>query len=1012
MLRIIIQEKGGNRQEIQTDKAEFTIGRVPINDLALPKNNVSKRHAKIARTDSGWELIDLGSTNGTFVNGDQVKQHRITPTDQVIIGDFLLQFEMLDGSQPPPVPGGPSAPPPMGGPGAPPPMGGPGGPPSMGGPGAPPPMGGPGAPPSIPPGPPGMGGPGGPGAPPPMGGPGAPPPMGGPGGPPRMGGPGGPPSMGGPGAPPPMGGPGNMPPVPPGPPSMGGMLPMSGPNTPPPKPPGPPGMGGPGGPPPMGGPGAPPPMGGPGAPPRMGGPGTPPPMSGPGAPPSIPPGPPGMGGPGGPPPMGGPGAMPPIPPGPPSSGGMEEPALANEPSSPDMPPMPPGLQGDNVDSSSGDENAEALGLDDPSLLEVPDLPDDPDGDDGTPTPPEGLPASMEVPPDDIDQDEPAAEESPSEALPEELPVEEFRLEESEPEQAETSDPAGQEDEVELALNGLEMGEEELPAEKLPAEELPVEELPAEELPAQASPVEEPPADEVVIEESVEVVEEEIVEDVEEQVEASTEPPRQVNEQLKNALAPNKQPEQKPVESIPIPKPPPARTPAPPQKPKKVRRAAASVQLTPPDMDKKLAFAEAMRIVRTELLTKMQELRDIEPVHVDDMLRSDAIKQARRIASKLQRVKKLTDAFSPEEIGKAVVQELTGYGPLDELLAQDVERIVINGCYQISVERDGLLEPVEGLFSGENALKSTLGHLVAKAGHQLKDMPATFELRLPDGLWMHVIMSPLSRRGTVVTLRPSRSATWTLEQLLEEEVIDGRIATFLASCVENRRNIVVSGARGSGRSSLLNALGMRIPENERVVSVEEVGELELPHPLWIGLETTSLSPGTYPSDVEELLEHALRTQPSWLLMGDTSGRGLGTLLQRMAAGLEGVMLLGQAHSAGQLLGKLTLLGGFQLDGMLYSQQTQKQFVEGVLAEAVDIVVQTEEFVCGTRKVTGIFELYNGIDSAQLRPLFFFEREGVDEDGVVKGRFKATGEQPAFYDQLEARGVAVERSIFDA
>jgi pilus assembly protein CpaF len=269
-----------------------------------------------------------------------------------------------------------------------------------------------------------------------------------------------------------------------------------------------------------------------------------------------------------------------------------------------------------------------------------------------------------------------------------------------------------------------------------------------------------------------------------------------------------------------------------------------------------------------------------------------------------------------------------------------------------------------------------------------------------------MMPPISTHGISLVIQPPRPQQVDLAQLLDTDLFDDKMREFLELCIQQRRNILLAGDPGSGRTTLLGALASMIPQDERVVSVERVRELELAHPHWVALETRAPDAhGNGGVSLQSLIEHSLRIRPQRILLGDIEGSEVQSILPRMLLGLDGVMMTARATSPEQLLYRLeTLL-------LTSTSISSRHAASHQIGAAFDVVIQLNQFACGSRKVTSICELASDEEGTLfLNELFSFQKEGNDADGRIKGAFVATGAQPQFYQELDRLGVQLNTDLF--
>ncbi len=845
-MRIIIQEKDGKRQEMRIDKSEISIGRVPLNDLSLPRNNVSKRHAKVFFKDGAWILQDLGSTNGSFVNGQRVMEHRLQPNDQVIIGDFLLTFDLAlpnqsqMGNFPRSTPTG--GPPPMG---AQAPM------PSQG----PPP-----GPPSMPPGPPSMGGR---------------PPM------PPQGPPPGPPSMGGRPPMPPQG-------PPPGPPSMGGRPPM-------------------------------PPQGPPPGPPSLGG-----------RPPMPPQGP---------------------PPGPPSMGGR--------------PTTPPRHTQDLAAGSFNEEKAPK------SMPETPFRSmEQPSSQEKQPAPPETPPPPQESTSNSSMNESELSEELAAELMNDDLDLENFG-------DGEATPPGG----LPAAMDG-ENFEEVEEAQQVEDHDISDEEIISAAEISEELPEEELGFDENASMDSFSLRDSSASDKEEEQAPPQAEIPSQPSSSSLPSIPtpPESQETQEPPPSPKAPSfsPPPAPQPTPPPETK---------QQTPQKQESSLSselkedYARAMTALSERLLSKIEGLQEISYNDIQEKFRSNVQKQALRYAERLQRNKELAEGISPDTLAQDVLNELLAFGCLTPWLEEAQYSTIWGHSFDdIQVENDGVVENSDKFFSSQQALERSLLNLLQYAGHEISEIRGVIETFLPNGAWLQIVAPPISNRGISFLLQLPNPNPFSLAELVERQVLNEEMKAYLENAIAERRNILILGPPGSGRTTLLNALALLIPDSERIVSIEDVNELTLPQHHWISLEQSAQTS-------DELVPVALRFRPQRLLFGELNGPELPLIIPRMVAGLNGVIMVSEGYSIKDTFDSLIFLAGLDHEYFGVPESQHNFSTQSLLANAIDIAIQLNIYPSGERKITSIQEIFVTEEGTlHHEERFYFEYTGNDENNNVLGEFR--------------------------
>ena len=364
-------------------------------------------------------------------------------------------------------------------------------------------------------------------------------------------------------------------------------------------------------------------------------------------------------------------------------------------------------------------------------------------------------------------------------------------------------------------------------------------------------------------------------------------------------------------------------------------------------------------------------------------------------------------LSREVLIEAAVNEAVGLGPLESLLADDtVSEIMVNRYDQIFVERAGKLQESEIVFSSDQAVQSAIERIVAPLGRRIDESSPMVDGRLKDGSRVNAVIPPLSLKGPSLTIRK-----FSKRKLVSQDMVNYGSATmdmmnFLKLAVEQRKNVLISGGTGSGKTTLLNILSNFIPGDERVVTVEDAAELKLSQPNLVSLEARPANvEGKGLVSIRDLVRNCLRMRPDRIVVGECrSGEAL-DMLQAMNTGHDGSLTTVHANAPRDTLARLevmVLMAGMDLPVAAIRQQ---------IASAIDLIVQQQRLSDGTRKITHISEvtgMENGV--IQLQDLFLFKQHGYDDNRKIRGEYAPTGRIPEFYEDLAARGIDVDRSIF--
>jgi pilus assembly protein CpaF len=352
-------------------------------------------------------------------------------------------------------------------------------------------------------------------------------------------------------------------------------------------------------------------------------------------------------------------------------------------------------------------------------------------------------------------------------------------------------------------------------------------------------------------------------------------------------------------------------------------------------------------------------------------------------------------------------EIMGYGPLEPFLADDsVSEIMVNGPHQIYVERHGLLAAVTARFINSDSLLRVIERIVSPLGRRIDAGMPMVDARLPDGSRVNAIIPPLSLAGPVLTIRKFSRQRFSMLGLVELGSLSAPMAEFLRLCVQYRKNVIVCGGTGSGKTTFLNALSESLGPTERIVTIEDAAELRLAQPHVLALEARPANvEGRGEITIRDLVRNALRMRPDRIIVGECRGGEALDMLQAMNTGHDGSMTTGHANSPRDLLSRLevmVLMAGMDLPLRAIREQ---------IASAVNIIVQQTRCSDGRRRVTAIVEV-DGMEGDVIltQPLFAFRQRGLGADGSVVGDYVGFGQAPRFYEHLAESGVAVDRSIF--
>ena len=359
------------------------------------------------------------------------------------------------------------------------------------------------------------------------------------------------------------------------------------------------------------------------------------------------------------------------------------------------------------------------------------------------------------------------------------------------------------------------------------------------------------------------------------------------------------------------------------------------------------------------------------------------------------------------IVKDVLDEALGLGPLEDLLADPlVSEIMVNRHDQIYVERKGKLEKTQVRFLNVEQLRGVIERIVAPLGRRIDEKVPMVDARLRDGSRVNAIIPPLALRGPALTIRKFSKKMLGVQDLIKYGSLTDQMSTFLGAAVQARLNIVISGGTGSGKTTLLNLLASFIPTDERIVTIEDAAEVQLPQDHVITLESRPPNiEGEGAITIRDLVRNALRMRPDRIVVGECRGGEALDMLQAMNTGHDGSLTTLHANTPRDALSRLetmALMSGLDLPARAIRDQ---------IASAVNLVVQQSRLQDGSRRITHITEITGQEEAAfTMADVFVFRQTGMAPDGTIYGQFVPTGYIPSFVERLARRGIKVPREIF--
>jgi pilus assembly protein CpaF len=347
-------------------------------------------------------------------------------------------------------------------------------------------------------------------------------------------------------------------------------------------------------------------------------------------------------------------------------------------------------------------------------------------------------------------------------------------------------------------------------------------------------------------------------------------------------------------------------------------------------------------------------------------------------------------------------DVLGHGPLERVLGDDtVTEIMVNGPYDVWIERDGTLHRSSVRFQDESQLRRIINKMVAQVGRRIDESQPMVDARLPDGSRVNAVLPPLSLTGPLLTIRRFGNERLGLDDLVRKGTLTPETSELLARCVEARLNILISGGTGAGKTTLLNALSGAIPDSERIITIEDAAELKLAqrHVLQLECRPKNIEGGGEVT-IRDLVRNSLRMRPDRIVVGEVRGAEALDMLQALNTGHDGSLSTLHANSPRDALARvetMVLMAGYDLPIRAIRQQ---------ITSALDAVIHLARMHDGSRRIVSITEVQRmESDVITLQELFEFRLEGIASDRSVVGALKPTGLRPTFIEKFELRGVKV-------
>lgn len=418
------------------------------------------------------------------------------------------------------------------------------------------------------------------------------------------------------------------------------------------------------------------------------------------------------------------------------------------------------------------------------------------------------------------------------------------------------------------------------------------------------------------------------------------------------------------------------------------------------------FAEIKKKIHEKIIEeiKTESFKEIDEENGEEKL-------GKEITSIIENILDMENSFisknERQKIISEIIDETIGFGPINPLIHDPtVSEIMVNGHELVYVEKKGKLVLSDVTFKDDQHVMHVIEKIVAPLGRRIDESSPMVDARLPNGSRVNVIIPPLALNGPTITIRKFSEKPYTVRDLINFGTITPNIAMFLKACVESRLNIVVSGGTGSGKTTTLNVISSFIPEDERIVTIEDAAELQLRQEHIVRLETRPPNiEGKGAVSIRDLVRNSLRMRPDRIVVGEVrSGEAL-DMLQAMNTGHDGSLTTGHANTPRDMLARLetmVLMAGMELPVKAIREQ---------IASAVDLIVQQSRLKDGSRRITHITEVV-GMEGEiiTLQDIFVFKQRGRDDKGRILGDIEPTGIKPKFMEKFESGGISLPSDLF--
>ncbi|MFH2070143.1 MAG: ATPase, T2SS/T4P/T4SS family [Elusimicrobiota bacterium] len=421
-----------------------------------------------------------------------------------------------------------------------------------------------------------------------------------------------------------------------------------------------------------------------------------------------------------------------------------------------------------------------------------------------------------------------------------------------------------------------------------------------------------------------------------------------------------------------------------------------------------SIREIKQRIKRRLLEEF-DLRKMDTGPVTDVGKQSEVKMSalKKIEELVAReCESIADRADRSRLVQVLLDETVGLGPLEGLLRDpDITEIMVNGKDKIFIEKKGKIHRTDVRFDSDNDVRIVTDRILAPVGRRVDESSPLVDARLADGSRVNIIIPPLSLAGPCITIRKFITDRLSPEDMVKSGSLNQNMLEFLKVCVRIKKNIIISGGTGSGKTTLLNILSSFIPDDERIITIEDSAELKLQQEHVVPLESRPASiEGRGDVPIRRLVVNALRMRPDRIIVGECRGAEAIDMLQAMNTGHEGSLTTIHANTPQDAILRLATM-------VLWSgTELPDKAIKDQISAAIDVVVQTQRMFDGSRKITRISELSRHGDEIKTNDIFSYRQEGISESGNVSGAFEPTGYVPSFYEEIKQYGLELDKNIF--